>query len=505
MNRLLTIDDSYQVINRKPLVMLIAPLQAEVSRLDLDYYNPQFLNLESQLQASGISRHPLEKLRKANRKITDGIRERDEKKSGVPLVRTQDINDMVFSLESCMSISWAQHQKNRKSSPHPGDLLIAIGGHLGNAALVPEEVPEVNIDRHIAIVPINENLANVAYLWAFITSIYGTGILSREATGTVQRGVKLPNIRNLQVPLPPRPVQEYIGAKVRLAERCRLQARELRREAQQCLETGVGLEIAISNEVAQGREFCTLSLKPEVAEVNPLLMSSRLDPAAYSPVRLALLEQLRDARCEFQPLHMVADDVTKQRRRFMRNQHIVSYFISILHLNDKGFINLDDAAVHYPVSPGIVCETGDILFSGINPSQNRVAVWTTEGQALCSAEFSIYRAKPGVPPHYLSFVWRSIYCLHQLEALTRGTSSSRRRLQEEDFEELMVPILAPSELRLISQNEQSAVRLDILASKLIAESKADVEALIEKRLDVQGILTGHVQAPSWETLNLPSN
>jgi type I restriction enzyme S subunit len=176
--------------------------------------------------------------------------------------------------------------------------------------------------------------------------------------------------------------------------------------------------------------------------------------------------------------------------------------VSILHLNDKGVVDFHEAEKHFPVSSGVVCEVGDILFSGINPRKNRIAVWSSEGQALCSSEFSIYQAKENFSPFYLAFVWRSAYCLNQLEALTRGTSSSRRRLHEEDLAELLVPMLDVGDQELIAQNEELAVKLDTQAAELVREAKADVEALIEGQADVDSIIAGRIRPPTWEDIDV---
>jgi len=215
-----------------------------------------------------------------------------------------------------------------------------------------------------------------------------------------------------------------------------------------------------------------------------------------------LLDLFEDARSKFQPIEVVAEDVSKQRRRYVRDKYGSAYFVSILHLNNKGVVDLKEAETHFPVSSGIVCHAGDVLFSGINPRQNRIAVWTEECRALCSAEFSIYRARKGFSPFYLAFVWRSVYCLNQLEALTRGTSSSRRRLKEEDFAELLVPVLSSDDQALIARDEQQAVSFDTRAADLIREAKADVEALIKGRLDVEGIVAGRVRPPAWEDIEV---
>lgn len=492
----------YEVVSSRPLVLSVAADLVEPERIDTDYYRPRFVEAQRQIERSGLSLQALDTIRDLKRIITDGIRQHTKTENGVVLIRTQNLGDPTLELEDSVYVDVKQHEAARKSAVRPGDLLLAIRGYLGRAALVSSDTPEANINQHIARISVNDQQADSGYFWAFFTSPIGTTLLERQVTGTVQQGVMLPLLRQMQVPLPPRPVQEYVGAKVRLAERCRLRARELRLEAQHCLNLGVGIDLSALEQTSSGKRFRTLSVKPEVVLVDTRLVSSRFDSGAYSPLRLALLDALSEAHCEFRPIDLVADDMTAERKRSTRAKSGAVHFVSILHLNDKGVVDLEQAKTHDPVSPGILCTKGDVLFSGINPRQNRVAVFSNAERSLCSAEFAIYRAKPGLSPYYLSFVWRSTYCLNQLEALTRGTSSSRRRLQEEDFAELLVPILSLEDQALIAHHEENSVALDTTASQLVREAKADVEALIEGRLNVDGIVAGRIRPSTWDEIEV---
>lgn len=474
------------------------------TRLDAEFYQPVYLRTIRAILSTGFPHDPLIKLCKKKARVYWGIKglEAPPSETHIPYIRPNEVDDdgwVSYGDLTTVERHWANDLPDAVA--RPGDLLVEVKGNARKVHVVRTDVPsDTFVSGSMFRFVLDGQLVDSHYVWAYLSSPTCQTMKERLMSNSIIKWINPDDICDLPVPRPPHPIQDYIGAKVRLAERCRLRARELRTEAQLCLDEGVRIDVSSVTQASEGKRFRILFMKPETALINPDLMSSRLDAGAYSPVRLALLDALRDARCEFCPIELVADDVAGERKRSTRAKSNAIYFASILHINDKGVVDFEQARSHDPVSPGIVCTKDDVLFSGINPRQNRVAVWTKAATSLCSAEFAVYRAKPGFLPFYLSFVWRSQYCLNQLEALTRGTSSSRRRLQEEDFAELLVPVLSQEDRVRIAYSEEKAVTLDTKASQLIREAKSDIEALIEGRLDVDGIMAGRIKPPTWDEI-----
>ena len=495
-------DNDYRIISRSPAAVWVYPRMID-HRIDAHPFQPYLVEID-ELLAKRSDCVTMEQKMRRRHGMSGGATPRGANylSEGIRFIRTEDVTPNWIDLSHVVHISTEDHKKLKRSALEEDDVLLTITGALfGQAATVYSECLPANISQHSVRVHFNTDV-DPRYVSTYLNCRYGQAQIQKQRVGATRSAIDYTGVKALKMPLPPRPVQEYIGAKVRLAERCRARAKELRQEAWHRLATGVGIDVKEATQILEGKHFRVLAIQPETASVDPMLVSARLDPAAYSPVRLGLLDLFEYARCEFRTIEVVAEDVTKRRRRFVRDKYGASYFISILHLNNKGVVDLKEAEAHFPVSLGIVCQAGDVLFSGINPRQNRVAVWSEEGRALCSAEFTIYQARKGFSPFYLAFVWRSVYCLNQLEALTRGTSSSRRRLKEEDFAELLVPVLSSDDQALIARNEQQAVSLNVRAAGLVREAKADVEALIEGQLDVEGIVAGRVQSPTWEEVEV---
>lgn len=480
--------DQYQVLNRKPLVLSVPPQLIDPKRVDLDYYEPQYVNAAEEILCCGLPHKCLDELRHSRRPITDGIRERDIREDGIPLIRTQDFDGVSVNLENCMRVSWKQHKQNSKSKPERGDLLIAIGGYLGNAALVSEEISQANIDRHIALVPISNRLVDVAYVWAFITSQLGTAILNREATGTVQRGVKLPNIRSLIVPLPPRPVQEYIGAKVRLAERCRTQAKELQKHIEELLESMLHLD-----------DFALVDEK--IAWAQPQDVVTRwLNSGFYLPRYSKLQQHLKSAGLQIVSLSELATCVrTKQRPRHGSIRYIQIGDIDITSgmITAWSWYEAEDA----PNNAQRLISDWDVLVSTRRPTRRAVTVVPEElAGSYASVFLARLRAKPGNSPYYIQQYLRSIVGVLFLEQ--RCTETTYPVISEDDLETVPIPIVESEVQKEIEASTRSYEKLLSMSANLVREAEADVKALIEGRLDVEGIVAGRIQPPAWEDLEV---
>jgi hypothetical protein len=111
-----------------------------------------------------------------------------------------------------------QHEEFSGSQIQPGDLVVAMGGYPGRAAICPKNALPANIGRHSARIVVDPAKADAHYLWAFITSDFGQLHFKREITGSVQAGINLEDLRKITIPAPSLSSQTIIGGMVREAE-----------------------------------------------------------------------------------------------------------------------------------------------------------------------------------------------------------------------------------------------------------------------------------------------
>jgi type I restriction enzyme M protein len=156
-----------------------------------------------------------------------------------------------------------------------------------------------------------------------------------------------------------------------------------------------------------------------------------LDPSRLDPNAFAAREELRTTGgCQ---LRRLLDPV----RRKVARADGETPFVSVLHIDDLGVVAWHKARGYTPTTPGQRARAGEILFSLLNPRQMRAAVVPDQfTEVLCSAEFGIFRAS--VDPYRVLALLHDPRVKAQLAPLGRGTSSSRRRIDEDDLLEVYV-------------------------------------------------------------------
>ncbi|MGW3397356.1 hypothetical protein [Streptomyces hydrogenans] len=466
----------------------IAPEEVTPKRLDSNFYRATYR--QAAQRTSRLPSAPLSSLVKAGTVITYGVIKSVQIESGVPMLRIQNLQSGFADVDGAVRISAEQHRGFSRSALSGGEVLIAIGGYVGVAAKYPNDGPIANINQHVAKVDIDPRRANDYYALAYFWSQTGTLLLQRTVTGTVQAGISLGDLRAFALPLPDRRIQDYIGAKVELAERCRAVAAQCESKSSDLLCGGLGqstddiLKTLPTDGILPTGAFATT--------VDAELLRNRLDPSGYHPTLIALQAWASTKNSRFTPLRNLVTAETSKRSRVGKN---CSFFVSVLHLNDRGFLDEGGARAYRPESGGREARSMDVLVSCINPAANRIGVcdFGSEGGG-CSPEFSILRARNGVDPNYVAFALRTDLCRTQLLHLGRGTSSSRRRVDESDLLDVLVPTVECASA--IAKTVRRGHVLSAASIRLINEAKADVEALIDGTLDEQAILAGTLKAPT---------
>lgn len=218
--------------------------------------------------------------------------------------------------------------------------------------------------------------------------------------------------------------------------------------------------------------------REDVQTIDP----ARLDPAAFGARR-----ELR--------MHggqKLSELVSPVRRRGNRSIAGVP-FVSVLHIDDLGAVAWRKARAYSPSTPGQLVEPGEILFSLLNPRHMRATVIPeASGQVLCSAEFGVFKSV-GDPYEILALL-HDPRVRAQLAPLGRGTSSSRRRIETEDFLDIYVPRVDPAIL------EQSAARLRASLETLAAVADAAAGAYAEVVEAGRSVAKPHLVLPEGSSV-----
>jgi type I restriction enzyme M protein len=145
------------------------------------------------------------------------------------------------------------------------------------------------------------------------------------------------------------------------------------------------------------------------------------------------------------------------RRRQVRPNDGVSAFVSVLHIDDLGAVAWHEALAYRPSTPGQLAESGELIFSLLNPRKLRATVIPAElGPVLCSSEFGVFEPVDGDPYEALVLLHHPLVRA-QLAPLGRGTSSSRRRIGSDDLLDVLAPRLPREELSNLASQLRSAL------------------------------------------------
>lgn len=182
-------------------------------RIDPSFYRPEIFVLAKQMKKS---HYKLEDLITnlsggATPKIADDFY-MDE--GGIPFLRVQNITDNGIDLEDVKFIKSEVHNSMLKRSQlKSGDIIFTITGRIGSASLVPDNF-EGNINQHSVRFHLKSEIDGIKilpqYIVIYFNSDIGRMLSLRGVTGGTRPALDYEALKNLQLPLPPLPIQTKI-------------------------------------------------------------------------------------------------------------------------------------------------------------------------------------------------------------------------------------------------------------------------------------------------------
>ena len=133
--------------------------------------------------------------------------------SGIPLIRVNNINkDGLFNFEDLVYISEIKFEKLKRSAVYPGDILLAkTGATIGKVTIFPGKFEKGLIASSCAKISIDENKADIIYIFYFILSDLGYKQILASSTGATRPTINLTPISKIIIFLPPFPEQQKIA------------------------------------------------------------------------------------------------------------------------------------------------------------------------------------------------------------------------------------------------------------------------------------------------------
>lgn len=138
--------------------------------------------------------------------------ENNYKKSGISLIRSQNVLDFKFSIDGLAHIDDEQAGELKNVSVHKNDVLLNItGDSVARCCLVPESVLPARVNQHVAIIRLLPEKADHRFIFYLLQSIKEE-LLSHSEIGATRRALTKGMIENLKLLLPTLPEQKAIAA-----------------------------------------------------------------------------------------------------------------------------------------------------------------------------------------------------------------------------------------------------------------------------------------------------
>ena len=129
---------------------------------------------------------------------------------GKPLVTSKHIKNGEVDFKSAYHISLEDFDKiNERSRVVKWDVLMSMIGTVGECAVIKEEADYAI--KNLALFKMGGDKNRALWLYYFLRSPIGQGLLRANYKGVSQQFVSLTQLRNLEIPLPPLPIQRRIA------------------------------------------------------------------------------------------------------------------------------------------------------------------------------------------------------------------------------------------------------------------------------------------------------
>lgn len=464
-------------------------------RLDASFYSARVLDLTLRLKSQGhprlgqmlrgMGRHPMcygfEQFGTPN-------------ESTVPFLKGESLSGLSVS-KSDSYVDSRYYEQFKTAQAISGDVVMSVRGTIGRAAVcrTPRALCSPNT---IILKPLQD--VDPEYLTTFLATAQGQLLVQRQVSGTVQDTITEDSIRNIQAFQVTKPVQEYIGEKVRLAERLRVNAlNQLARAKSEFTQIfqDYGRDMFIGS---AGRfNYREQMDGPFLMRLSSNDIQNRLDARAYNPNYFRAVRYIR-SKPQYMPL--------KEAISFLKTG------ISNLEYNDHGMpiiltkdisvsgVSTQLRKIANPTSPSELTKCNDCLLTTYGgPSIGKVGL--VRGKTVgCFYDYTILRLTAGMRflPGFLYLYLQSALFQHQLAAHIKGTTGITFTLTS-DIQNFLVPCVTEGAQAIINKLCIHAVDAQQFSSDLSDAAKFLVEALIEGQIKEEELKEAQKQMELGDT------
>lgn len=437
--------------------------------LSADYYSAEYAEADARFKKIEGSVVPLRRCVQSIYPITYGVlKPREVNESGFRMARIQNSENLFIFGDDLPPISPEQFEEYHRSEVREGDIVIAIGGYIGPLGIIcTDDGNRININRHLARISPDSSRVEPYYLLTFLASKTSQSLLAREVRGAVQAGINLADLKLQPIFLPSRIQQIEVAGLVKSAETSVRSARSLYSQAQDFLESELGLDVMrFDRSIAYGTRFST-------AQHSEAFEAHRIDAQCFSPEAL-FYEKLLSTQATCDRLATLLSSVVKGRQQ-TETEHGFADYCSIKNIFGREIV---DASKTSPGKGTPTAKSDDLLLAITGATIGKIGIVKRYEELAFSGDMLRLRAKPEINPHYLLLVLD--HHLGQVQFNRWITGSTNGHLSPRDVGRVLVPRLPPEKENEIAALVEQSIVARQESEMLLEQAKARVEQLIEE-------------------------
>jgi type I restriction enzyme S subunit len=136
-------------------------------------------------------------------------------KSGIPLIRSQNVHFNTFNPVGLAYINEKQNDELRNTIVQCGDILLNItGASIGRVCVVPDDYCPANVNQHVCIIRMDNRFFSEFVTYYMATAKFQSEIMELQA-GATRQALTKEQIQKFKIPLIDKPKQAIFLSKIK--------------------------------------------------------------------------------------------------------------------------------------------------------------------------------------------------------------------------------------------------------------------------------------------------
>jgi type I restriction enzyme, S subunit len=379
-------------------------------------------------------------------------------------IRGRDVKPFFLLEDDNRFVPEVDFHRLQKYAVGPNDLMISVVGTLGNVSICTKnDTPAIFSCKSTLF---RARIVDPYYLLAFLNCKYGALCLLRRQRGAVQTGLNIEDLRTVPVPRFESVVETQIANKIRFAYKALQDSKKSYGEAQQLLESELGLDkLIFQNPMGYTARFSELE------------SSRRSDAEFFNP-------ELRFLQSEIEKKRSLKSLTEYALILKFSNPPYGSDGVPIITQKHLGKISPDKygddlvAKKSWVTSnPLAVLRKNDLLYYSVGAYLGKTNLWLSDDRAVHASFITMLRCHDQTNAGFLQILLNSTYGILQSKCFQSGTSQPY--IYPKDIRRFLVPHVPVGLRQTIHNLVLESYEKEEESKKLLEQAKIRVEQLIE--------------------------